>query len=466
MLTVLGASHHDLELTQLERLSARTEELSSGLVALSARADSPVAGVVLVSTCNRLEIYLDSLRFHDAIDAVGEVIAETAGVRTDDVSALLKVRVGAPVAAHLFSVTAGMDSMVVGEAEIAGQIARAFRDAQLAGTTSAPINLLFQAAARTAKRVATVTGLGAAGRSVASVALGIAVADGAVGDAASGDAASGRTVSGGTVSWDAASEGGAAKGRPALSGSRALVIGTGALARVVAAELRSRGCTNLAVFSPSGRAPSFAVRYDAVAVMPDDLPAALVATDLVVTCSGASTPTLTEKLLKDVVAQRDQPLPVIDLALRSDLSAGARIVPGVRLVDLHTVAAQSDPAHRAAVTDAQDIVIAAVSDFEDQLAQRRIDPAVVALRQHISATVEKEVARLRAKYPADVASDVELALHRVTQSLLHTPTLRAKELARTGDSADYLQALHTLFGIDISTGQPAGGTAESTGRLA
>ncbi len=446
MLTVLGASHHDLELTQLERLAARTEELSSGLAALSARADSPVAAVVLVSTCNRLEIYLDAARFHDAIDAVGEVIAETAGMRTEDVVTLLKVRVGAPVAAHLFSVTAGLDSMVVGEAEIAGQIARAFRDAQAARTTSAPINLLFQTAARTAKRVATVTGLGAAGRSVASVALDIALADDADGVllGASDTASAGST----------------------LAGSRALVIGTGAYARVVAAELRARGCTDLAVFSPSGRAPAFAVRHDATVVLPDELPAALVAADLVVTCSGASAPTLDEVLLKDVVAHRDRPLPVIDLALRSDLSPGARTVPGVRLVDLYTVAEQADPAHRDAVTDAQDIVIAAVSDFEDQLAQRRIDPAVVALRQHISAAVEKEVARLRAKYPADVAGDVELALHRVTQSLLHTPTLRAKELARTGDSADYVQALHTLFGIDISKSQDVADGAHVTGHPA
>ena len=450
MLTVLGASHHDLELTQLERLAARTEELSSGLAALSVREDSPVAGLVLVSTCNRLEIYLDAVRFHDAIDAVAEVVAETAGMRTEDVVALLKVRVGAPVAAHLFSVTAGLDSMVVGEAEIAGQVARAFRDAQTARTTSAPINLLFQAAARTAKRVATVTGLGAAGRSVASVALDIALADDALADNGSdGVDRAGSTLAGST-----------------LAGARVLVIGTGAYARVVAAEVRARGCTDLAVFSPSGRAPTFAVRHEATVVLPDDLPAALIAADLVVTCSGASTPTLDEVLLKDVVAQRERPLPVIDLALRSDLSPGARTVPGVRLVDLYTVAEQADPAHREAVTDAQDVVIAAVSDFEDQLAQRRIDPAVVALRQHISAAVEKEVARLRAKYPADVASDVELALHRVTQSLLHTPTLRAKELARTGESADYVQALHTLFGIDISKAQPAVDGAQITGHSA
>jgi glutamyl-tRNA reductase len=451
MLTVLGASHHDLELTQLERLAARTEELSSGLAALSAREDSPVAGLVLVSTCNRLEIYLHALRFHDAIDAVGEVVAETAGMRTEDVVALLKVRVGAPVAAHLFSVTAGLDSMVVGEAEIAGQVARAFRDAQTARTTSAPINLLFQAAARTAKRVATVTGLGAAGRSVASVALDIALADPLDDDV-------------GALANNAGA--GAARAASTLAGARALVIGTGAYARVVAAELRARECSDLSVFSPSGRAPAFAIRHDAAVVLPEDLFAALTAADLVVTCSGSSAPTLDEVLLKDVVAQRDRPLPVIDLALRSDLSPGARTVPGVRLVDLYTVAEQADPAHRDAVTDAQDVVIAAVADFEDQLAQRRIDPAVVALRQHISAAVEKEVTRLRAKYPADIASDVELALHRVTQSLLHTPTLRAKELARTGDSADYVQALHTLFGIDISQAAPAADGKQNTGHPA
>ena len=125
-------------------------------------------------------------------------------------------------------------------------------------------------------------------------------------------------------------------------------------------------------------------------------------------------------------------------------------MPGVRVIDLLSVAEQADPGHLSAVTAAQDIVIAGVAAFEERLAVRRMDPAVVALRQHISGAVEKEMVRLRAKYPTDVAADVELALHRVTQSLLHTPTLRAKELARTGDSAGYLQALHTLFGIDLT----------------
>ncbi|MET0965895.1 MAG: glutamyl-tRNA reductase [Nakamurella sp.] len=414
MLMVLGASHHDLELTQLDRLTGAPELLSRALRDLYAREDSPISGMVIVSTCNRLEIYLDAVRFHDAIDAVTAVLAASSGSTADEVSAMLKVRVGAPVVAHLFTVASGLDSMVVGEAEIVGQIARAFRDAQLAGTASPAINLLFQSAARTAKQVATDTGLGAAGRSVASVALDITAQS------------------------------------TELHGAKVLIVGTGAYARVVAAELRTRGAGQLSVFSPSGRADAFASRHRAVPIEPGGLVDAVAVADLVVTCSGTSADALSEQVLLAAVAQRTAPLPVIDLALHSDVSASARAVPGIRLIDLYTVSEQVDPAHFSAVTAAQDIVIAGVAAFEDKMAVRQLDPAVVALRQHISGAVDKEMIRLRAKYPSEIAADVELALHRVTQQLLHTPTLRAKELARTGDSAGYLSALHTLFGIDIS----------------
>ncbi|MGS0686579.1 glutamyl-tRNA reductase [Nakamurella sp. GG22] len=414
MLMVLGASHHDLGLTQLDRLTSGSDVLSRALVSRVHHEDSPVDGVVVVSTCNRLEIYLDAVRFHDAIDEVTAAVSQVSGIPADEVSGLLKVRVGAPVVAHLFTVASGLDSMVVGEAEIGGQIARALRESQIAGTASPAINLLFQSAARTAKQVATDTGVGAAGRSIASVALDLA----------------GQTV--------------------ALVGASALVVGTGAYARVVAAELRSRGCSNLFVFSPSGRASGFADRHGAVPIEAGELAVATAEADLVVTCSGTSADTLTEEVLTSAVARRDKPLPVIDLALHSDVSASARAVPGIRVIDLHTVSEQVDPSHVTAVSDAQDIVIAAVAAFEDRMAVRRLDPAIVALRQHVSVAVKKEMTRLRAKYPAEVAADVELALHRVTQSLLHTPTMRAGELARTGDGADYLQALHTLFGIDLT----------------
>ncbi len=418
---VLGASHHDLELTQLERLSASAGSLNESLRELAGSADSPVHGTVVLATCNRLEIYVDAERFHDAIDRISERIAEAAGIEAAEAAALLKVRVGAPVAAHLFTVASGLDSMVVGEAEISGQVSRALTAAHAARTTTPVLHSLFQSAARTAKQVSARTGLGTAGRSVASVAIDIATA---------GLPATGAVDT-------------------ALATSTCLIIGTGAYARVVATALHARGCTRLQVFSPSGRADSFAVTHHAEVVAAEQFAEAVGKADLVVACSGTTGGVLDVSTVTAALTDREHPLQVVDLALRPDVSAGVRALPGVRVVDLHTVADGVAPEHREAITAAQDIVIAAVAKFEDDQASRTLDPAVVALRQHVSLAVEKEMVRLRAKYDSEVAAEVELAMHRVTQSLLHTPTLRAKELARTGDGAGYLQALHTLFGIEL-----------------
>jgi len=415
MLMVLGASHHDLELAELDRLSAGAELLTAELSALVADPDSPVTGAVRVATCNRLELYVEADRFHDAIDSLLDAMAKATGATADQVGAQVKVRVGAPVAAHLFTVSAGLDSMVVGEAEISGQVARAFSQAQAAGTVSPHLHALFRAAARTAKRVAATTELGDAGRSVASVALEVA--------------ASGLDGS--------------------LAGARALVIGTGAYARVVLAALRQQGCVDLLVHSPSGRAAAFAASHHAVPVPAADLDVALRGVDLVVSCSGATGGVLDAATVAAALADRGRPLPILDLALRPDVTDAVRALPGVRIIDLHTVAVQADPAHAGALTTAQDLVIEAVAAFEDELTVRQMDPAVIALRSHVAEAVERELVRLRAKYEPAVAQDVEQAMHRVTQSLLHTPTMRAHELARSGDSEDYLRALHTLFGIEI-----------------
>jgi glutamyl-tRNA reductase len=410
---VLGASHHDLELPELDRLSSRSAELRARLAELALRPAGPVSGAVVVATCNRLEIYLDALRFHDAVDGVSALVAEVAGLPVAEASSALKVRVGAPVAAHLFTVTAGLDSMVVGEAEISGQVSRALADAQAAGVATTVLNAMFQLALRTAKKVVTTTPLGRAGRSVASVALELAD----------------------------------------VQPASALIIGTGAYARVVAGELRARGCTDLWVHSPSGRAAAFAATHHAVPADADQLTKVLAETDLVVACSGTGGKALTAAVVEPALAHRTSELPVLDLALHSDLGPGVRELPGIRVVDLHSVSEGASPEHQEAVIAAQDIVIEAVAKFEEDQAVRTLDPAVVALRRHVSEAVDREMGKFRSRYPdlaADVLGDVELAMHRVTQSLLHTPTLRARELARTGSGQDYVQALHTLFGIRLT----------------
>ena len=359
---------------------------------------------MVVATCNRVELYLDVTRFHDGIDAVTALMADVSGL--PEVAGAVKVRVGAPVAAHLFTVASGLDSMVVGEVEIAGQVSAALTAAQAAGTTTPVLHALFQTAARTAKQVTSTTSLGHAGRSIASVALDVAV---------------GESVP-----------------------SRALIVGTGAYARVAATALRARGVQVLQVFSPSGRTEAFAARHAAEPVT--DLVSAVVAAELVVTASGHGA-VLTLPMVEAALARTDRTLRIVDLSLHPDVGPGVAELPRVEVTGLHAVAGHEGP--ESELTAAQDVVIAAVARFEDAQTVRALDPAVVALRQHIRGTVDHELDRLRGKYSDDVVDDVERALHRVTQSLLHTPTLRAKELARTGDAADYLQALHTLFGIEI-----------------
>lgn len=420
MLMALGASHHDLELARLDRLTRHPTHLRRAIADITQRPNGPINGAGVVSTCNRLEIYLDARRFHDSVDQVTETLARVNDLSVAEVAGMLKVRVGTHAVTNLFTVAAGLDSMVAGEVEIAGQIARALREAQASGTASPAINQLFQAAARAAKQVVSDTSLGNAGRSVASVALDIAAGD-----------------------KDGAQHPGTI-----------LIIGTGAYARVVATELRTRGAHYLFVHSPSGRADTFAQRHSATVVPAEALVQTMSQVDLVVACSGQSAGMLDAPMLTATVAGRTSPLPIIDLALHSHLTDPARRVPGVRVIDLHTVQQSADPAHLDAMASARAIVAARVAAFEQRMAVRQLDPAVVALREHVTGTVRKELDRLRAKYSADVTTDLERTLHRITQAVLHIPTLRAQELARAGDATEYVQALHTLFGIDVPNSEP------------
>ena len=287
MLIVLGASHHDLELSRLDRLTVNSTLFSAAVGRLVRREDVPISGAVVVATCNRLEIYLDAGRFHDAVDAAADEVARMTGIHPDEVTGMLTVRVGTPAITHLFTVVAGLDSMVVGEVQISGQIARALREAQTAGHASPLINQLFQHAARVAKQVAGETQLGAAGRSVASVALDIA-------------------------------------GTHDTAPNSALVIGTGAYARVVAAELRVRGLRHLSVHSPSGRADTFADRHSATPVGAEELVETMTQVDLIVACSGQSTGMLDKPMLEATVARRNRPLPIVDLALHPHVADTAR----------------------------------------------------------------------------------------------------------------------------------------------
>jgi glutamyl-tRNA reductase len=211
---------------------------------------------VVISTCNRFELYLDvdaplsgdSVRH--ATRHVAELVAHASGVTGDVAARSFTVRTGPEVTEHLFAVASGLDAMVVGEREIAGQVKRSLAVAREQETTSKTLELLFQTASRTSKRVGTDTELGAAGRSVVALALDLAERE--------------------LPPWD---------------GTRAVLIGTGSYAGASVAALRARGCDDIRVYSQSGRAEAFAESHGVQPV--GSLVEALADADLVVSCSGA-----------------------------------------------------------------------------------------------------------------------------------------------------------------------------------
>lgn len=414
VMVMLGANHHDVTLDEVSRLALASEGLASKLTF----ASPDINGAVVLSTCNRFEIYLDLERFHDAVDLTTTSIAVAAGLDQAFVVDAMRVVVGTAVGQHLFSVASGLESMVVGEDEIAGQVRQALATAQADGTTSPTLERLMQRALATSKAVTSSTGLGAAGRSIVSVGLDIAE-----------------------------------QRHGALAGRRALVLGTGAYARVVTSALQKLGCSDIHVYSSSGRASQFALNREITAVESDELVNALANADIIAACSGSAEFLIDRALMETAqklrASDRLPVVPIIDLALSPDVAPDVFDFSGADVINLEVIREFAPREHSSAILEAQDIVLTAVSEFELTESGRTADHAVVAMRAHVMGIINEELERIRGRVDAETAEEVAKALHRVSNSILHTPSVRAQELARTGEFADYQKAIHTLFGIEL-----------------
>ncbi|MGP9538459.1 glutamyl-tRNA reductase [Brachybacterium sp. AOP43-C2-M15] len=418
MLAALRASHEHLDLEVLDALTRGADALPAVIEELQAERSAAagavpvVAGEVVVSTCNRLEVYLDTDRFHEGVDLVVDAVARTSGLDREVVSLCFDAAMDAPVPQHLYEVTSGLRSLVLGEAEIAGQVRQSYEAARHRGRTTSMLHDLFQHGFRCAKSVATRAPVGAAGRSGAAVAVDRAEIE-----------------------------------LGGFAGRRVLIVGTGAYARLGLAELTRRGVRDVLVHSPSGRASGFAERHGARVVEPAELERSLREADLVLACSGRGTSLFPEQFL---TAGRTV---VLDLALHSDLHPLVRHLKGITVLGLADLkldtAAQDDPA----LVTARGIVAENVEAFRLQQEVRRIDPAMAALRREVFDAADGEIDRLRRDVAGETADQLERSVRRILAKVMHQPAERARHLAESGYADAYVAAFHTIFGIDISAGQ-------------
>ena len=428
-LLVVGLSHRTAPVTLLDR-AAVTAEAVPGL--LRDLAASPhVAESMVVTTCNRVEVYADISRFHGALDDVTDVLCKATGVPRDELTPHLFVHYDDRAVAHLFGMASGLDSMVVGESQVLGQVRLALRAAQDAETAGRAVNEAAQAALRVGKRVHSTTGIDRAGQSVVSVAL-----------AAAGDLL-------GT-----------------LAGSRVLVLGAGSMSALVLATLGREGVTDVVVANRTlERAEHLAADHGGRAVPLADLPEVLPEADLVVACTGAAGVVLDEALVAGAMAARpERPLVVVDLAMPHDTDPAIADLPGVARLDLEAVAARpGSQASAADVDTARAIVAEEAAAFLAAAAAARVEPVVVSLRARADQVVDVELERLRTRLPGldEVAlAEVQRSVRRAVQALLHTPTVRMKELAAEPDGTRYATALHALFDLDPSAVAALGAAPE------
>lgn len=410
-LVLIGGSHHDLSLSNLEILERNVGLIRKQLFTPETSMQG-IKGGVVVSTCNRFEMYLDVEKFHDGVDCAIKIIAEASGIHIEECRELLSVSFGTSVTEHLFAVAAGLESMIVGEAEIAGQIRTAFKKAQEEKTTTSQLELLFQRSAAVSKKVTTSTGLGAAGRSIVTVALDLVE-----------------------------------QRHGSLADKRALLLGTGAYARVVVAALQKYKCREIAVFSSSGRAHSFSQTHGTFSITSEELIEAINNSDLIVACSGSKNHILYSSTF-DGRPSTKPTLPIIDVALTSDLAPDIKNLHFTDVIDLEIIGMHAPEEHGEAITLAREIVQQSADEFEKEQLSRSIDPTITLMRAHVEQLIDNEIERVRTQRGDEVADEVARSLHRVTNALLHTPSVRARSLTRTENQDEYRRAIQLLFGIE------------------
>jgi glutamyl-tRNA reductase len=419
---VIGLNHRTAPLELLERMTVGDVQMSKALHDLTTREN--LSEAVVLSTCNRTEVYAVAERFHGAFGDIRSFLGDTSFLPPEDFADHLYVHYDSAAAAHLFAVTAGLDSAVLGESEVQGQVKHAWEHAHEEGTSGKTLNLLFRHALQAGKRARTETGIA---RNIASVSqAAVAMATERLG---------------------------------ALAGKRVLVLGAGEMGEGMVTALVGAGVSEVLVANRTrSRADDLAARVGGRSVALLDLPDHLADIDVLLTSTGSRTLMIEVADLAPVMRARpDRPLLIVDIAMPRDVDPAVGGLAGVTLLDmddLRAFAEQGIAERRREVAGVEAILDDELQRYLEETSAREVAPMVVALRGRAEAIRTSELGRFRSRFttlePAELEA-VEAFTKSLVAKLLHQPTVVLKDAAGSPRGDRLVAALRELFSIETKT---------------
>lgn len=408
---VIGLSHKTASIDTLEQVALDGD--ARELLLSSLDRGEHVGEALLLDTCNRIEVYAEAHTFHGAVTEIGESLAGATGLPLRELRDHLYVHYDDRAVAHLFQVSAGLDSMAVGEAQILGQLRESLHTGRESGRIGSVLDGLIQQALRVGKRAHSETDIDTVSRSL--VERGVHLAEEHIGP---------------------------------LGRQRVLVVGAGAMSSLAAHTISRTGAAELTVINRTFETARRLADATGGRALPwDALSAALGEADLVISCTGSVGHVIELDHLPAAADQHRQAY--IDLALPRDVAPeiGERV--GVRVLSLGDLGTGVEGSAEQQVRAVQDLVTGEVADYLVARRAASVAPTVALLRSRAADVVAAELSRLQQRAPGlsdDDQAQVQLTVHRVVEKLLHTPTVRVKQLA--GEGHDYTAALRELFDLD------------------
>jgi len=417
-IVVIGLNHQSAPLELLEELSVRDDDLVKSFDDLMGREN--ISEVVVLSTCNRTEVYAVAERFHGAYEDIRSYFSERSFLPPDRFADDLYVHYDDEAVAHLFRVASGVDSAVLGESEILGQVKSAWEAARLSGVSGPVLNLLFRHAVTTGKRARAETGIA---RNITS-------------------------VSQAAVAMAADRLGG-------LVGRRVMVVGAGDMAEGMLQSLRERKVEEVLVANRTAeRAVELAARVDGKPIPLADLSGALTRVDLLLTGTGATSTIVDHADLSRVLADRaNRPLVIVDVAVPRDIDPSAGFIEGVTLLDMDDLgefAARGRRERDREVASVETIVSDEVVRFGDDRSARGVAPLIASLHREAEAVRRNEVEhsdRLLSDLSPEERAAVEALTKRLVAKLIHNPTISVKDAAGTPKGDRLADSLRDLYGL-------------------